>query len=45
MKCSICNEKIEITFLDKIEGTYIKKKPVCNSCQKKYSKEELLQKI
>jgi len=45
MKCSICNEKIETTFLEKIEGTYIKKKPICSACQRKYSKEELLQKL
>lgn len=45
MKCSICNEKIEITFLDKIEGAYIKKKPICSNCQRKYTKEELLQKV
>lgn len=35
MKCSICNEKIEETFLGKIIGTYVKKKPVCDKCQKK----------
>jgi len=46
-KCSICKEKIETTFLDKILGTYIKKKPVCSDCQKKYGEklnEELLKK-
>ena len=45
MKCSICDQKIELTFLDKIKGTYIKKKLVCSVCQKKFKKEELLQKI
>jgi len=34
MKCSICNCKIEVTFLEKIKGTYIKKKSVCSKCQK-----------
>ena len=44
-KCIICKENIENTFLEKINGTYIKKKPVCSSCQKKYTKEELLKKL
>ncbi|HLD15338.1 MAG TPA: hypothetical protein VJB94_02050 [Candidatus Nanoarchaeia archaeon] len=44
MKCHICSEKIEELFLDKFKGTYINKKPVCNSCQKKYKLEELQQK-
>lgn len=40
MKCSMCNEKIEETFLGKILGTYIKdgkgkKQAVCSACQKK----------
>ena len=33
MKCSKCGKKIETTFLKKIKGTYIKKKPVCRDCQ------------
>ncbi len=45
MKCSICSSKIEYTFLEKIFGTFIKKKPVCSNCQRKYTKEELLKKI
>lgn len=36
LKCSICNEKIETTFLGKLIGTYVNKKTVCNNCQKKY---------
>ena len=44
-KCKICGEKIEVTFLGKIKGTYIKKKAVCQDCQKKYSTEEILKKI
>ncbi|MBW2989169.1 hypothetical protein KY358_02515 [Candidatus Woesearchaeota archaeon] len=35
MKCSICGKKIEKTFLGKIMGTYMGKKPVCSECQKK----------
>jgi len=34
-KCSICKEKIETTFLNKLIGTYIKGKPVCSQCQRK----------
>ncbi len=40
MKCSACNEKIEGTFLGKIKGTYIDKKPVCNNCQKTLKRKE-----
>jgi len=46
MKCSICSKKIEKTFLGKILGTYVKKKPVCPECQKKHTtKEELVAKV
>lgn len=45
MKCSVCNEKIETTFLEKIKGTYVNKKPVCCLCQKKYSLKELKEKF
>ena len=45
MKCSICGNKIENTFLGKIIGTYIKKKPVCPEGQEKYKKEELAEKL
>ncbi|MCF7860784.1 hypothetical protein K9M79_00945 [Candidatus Woesearchaeota archaeon] len=38
MKCDICGNKIETTFLRKIVGTYVKrgkkKKSVCPNCQK-----------
>jgi len=44
-KCSICKEKIETIFLEKIKGTYIKKKPICSNCQKTYKIEEILEKI
>jgi hypothetical protein len=52
MKCSICGKKIDVTFMNKILGTYVKKKdsskkyPVCFECQKKCTtKEELLKNI
>jgi hypothetical protein len=39
-KCDICNEKIDILFLGKINGTFVKKdknmKSVCSNCQKKF---------
>ncbi|MDP3728374.1 MAG: hypothetical protein Q8R18_02860 [bacterium] len=35
-KCALCKEKIENTFLGKIRGTFIKKKVVCSTCQKKF---------
>ena len=50
MKCDICGNKIQETFLKKILGTYVKnsknkKKVVCPECQSKMSKEELLEKL
>jgi len=50
MKCVICNSKIDITFLGKIIGTYVKdakgkKHTVCFECQKKFKKEEMLAKL
>jgi DNA polymerase II large subunit len=50
MKCDVCKKKIEETFLKKLIGTYMKnkkgkKKAVCQNCQKKYSKEELMKKL
>lgn len=50
-KCSICKEKIQELFLGKLKGTIIRKPSkskqyeVCNLCQKKFSKEELLGKL
>jgi len=44
IKCAICGEKIETTFLEKMKGTYIKKKTVCSNCQRKY-KDKLKEKI
>lgn len=49
VKCEICKEKIEETFLDKIKGTYFKKgkklKPVCQTCQKTKKPEEIIEKL
>ena len=49
MKCEICNKKIELTFMNKIVGTYFKKgkkkKPICPECQKKFSESEIKQKL
>ena len=48
MKCEICKNKIEETFLNKVIGSYVKdekgkKHLVCNDCQKKYEdKKEVL---
>lgn len=43
-KCAICKNKIEKTFLGKIQGTYMGKKTVCNNCQRKY-KDNLKEKL
>jgi len=49
MKCDVCKEKIETTFLEKIVGTYVrvnhKKKLICNNCQKKYLINEIREKL
>jgi len=51
MKCEICGNKIEETFLNKVIGSYVKdekgkKHAICNNCQKKFkSKKELLAKL
>ncbi len=51
MKCEICKNKMNETFLRKIVGTYIKddkgkKHTVCFECQKKFkSKEEILKNL
>lgn len=38
MKCAICKKEVEIVYLDKVAGTYVKNADgkrflVCNSCQ------------
>ena len=49
MKCDLCNNKIEETFLEKIKGIYVKVngkvKNICNNCQKKYSVSEIKEKL
>ncbi|MBU0980714.1 MAG: hypothetical protein KJ709_07960 [Nanoarchaeota archaeon] len=49
MKCQVCKQKIEETFLGKIEGTIVKnakgkKFAVCKDCQR-LGKKELLAKL
>jgi transposase-like protein len=43
MKCDICKQEIEETFLHKIKGSYVKvegkRKVVCKDCQSKYKEE------
>ena len=40
MKCDLCKQEIEETFLHKIKGSYIningKRKVVCDECQRKH---------
>ncbi len=51
MRCEICKQKVEETFLEKPIGTYIKDKNgkkhmVCFECQKKFrTKEEILKNL
>jgi len=50
MKCAVCGNKVEETFLNKVLGTYIKDEKgkrhlVCKVCQKQYSKEDILAKL
>lgn len=44
-KCASCNGPVDIVFLDKISGTYLrvkgKKRAVCSACQKNYAVETL----
>ncbi len=45
MKCELCKEKIETTFLDKILGTYVKdakgkKHAVCVHCQRQHANDK-----
>jgi len=35
-KCALCKAKIQETFLGKILGTFVNKKPVCSACQQKH---------
>lgn len=42
--CCLCGEEVKLTFLDKLVGTMIHKKCVCNNCQKEH-KEKLSEKV
>ncbi|MBW3012061.1 hypothetical protein KY311_02670 [Candidatus Woesearchaeota archaeon] len=50
MKCEICKEKVNETFLNKPLGTYVKDEKgkrhlVCQNCQRANTKKELLEKL
>ncbi len=46
MKCAICKNEIETTFLSKIKGIYIKVDgkiyPICRKCQKRLNNDKNL---
>ena len=47
MNCEICNNKIGITFLKKVLGTYVKdskgrKHSVCFECQRKFPEKAMM---
>ncbi len=51
-KCTLCSNKIQELFLEKMKGTIIKKDgsgkhyPICFECQKKFpAKEEMLKQL
>ncbi|MFP4524061.1 MAG: hypothetical protein ACLFO2_01945 [Candidatus Woesearchaeota archaeon] len=49
-KCSICNEKVDQTFLQKPKGTWIrdehgKRRLVCSACQRQHAASELKEKL
>ena len=39
VKCVLCKNKIEESFLGKIKGTFVKKKAVCPACQQEHGEE------
>ena len=46
VKCDICGEKIQTTFLNKLVGTIIKdenhkKRNICSNCQRLHKGEDL----
>lgn len=51
VKCEVCSKKIEMNFLNKIFGTYVKdskgkKHVICFECQKKFqNKADVLKSI
>lgn len=49
-KCTVCGGKVDITFLQKPLGTYIrdekgKKHLVCRACQKQHTLDEIREKL
>ncbi|MBS3133654.1 hypothetical protein J4214_00300 [Candidatus Woesearchaeota archaeon] len=48
-KCDLCGNKLDMIFLNKIMGTYVKvnrkTRTVCSNCQSKFSIDELKEKI
>jgi hypothetical protein len=47
MKCEICKNKIEETFLNKVIGSHVKdekgkKHLICPDCQKKYKEKKAI---
>ncbi|MBT7903383.1 hypothetical protein HN587_05975 [Candidatus Woesearchaeota archaeon] len=51
MKCEICKQKVQMNFLEKPFGSYVKdekgkKHIICSECQNKFqTKKEVLEKI
>lgn len=47
MNCSLCKQKIEVTVLSKIKGTFLKNKKfqICANCQKRYGEKEALKQL
>jgi len=47
MNCSLCKQKIEVTVLGKIVGTFLKNKKflLCANCQKAYGEEAALKQL
>lgn len=50
VKCAICGEKVQTTFLNKLVGTYLrnskgKREAICQNCQKDNTAEELKAKL
>lgn len=47
--CAICKKKVKETFLNKLMGAHVKVhkklKIICNECQRKYSQQEILNKL
>ena len=41
IKCSICGKEVEVTFLGKLKGSYVKKKAVCSSCQRDLKNDQI----